>query len=786
MREIKYTVSLDGVSPSNVQFGGMQGEHNATRLNVEISGDLLAKLEGAGYRFEAEDGAGCRQTIAMGESVNKSIICKIPQSVTCNGGNVTIRLIFSKVDATEIEYILYSFPMKLRFDLTSNGEFTENKEASELSAAVSLAKDYAEQAKKFVGKDGISATHFWNGTVLTVTSGSGTTSADLKGEKGESGVFVGVGDMPDGYDIQIDPSGETLSVVDEITSSTSDELPNCKAVKNHIASVLAELDGNNGTNGKDGISATHSWNGTVLTVTSASGTSSADLKGEKGDKGEQGIQGEKGDPYTLTDADKAEIAEQAVTIIDGIPDYWRAHLDGRVEDIRRAMEAAGRNKSAFLFYTDAHWTENHKQSPKLLKYLYNNTPINKVNYGGDIVQAEPTNDNVDDAIEMSYIYEWRKAIRCLPNHHSVVGNHDDGSAINNRFADEYIYSYLLAPEENNDVVMGDGFYYYIDDKAERTRYLYLDTAYKMADTQQIEFVVNALNTTPADWHIVAISHIWHDALWNETQGDYIGDYSEAASKFLQLFYAYNHRTNGETSGIAYGFSQCGGKVEFCIGGHAHWDYTSYYNDEILVILTETDSTRERVNIDAVGGTITENSVNAIVANYNDNTVAVIRIGRGESRVEEIRSALPAAYTNVLFTAVDKDGSIFNACGYKTDTRYSNSGGGFVTANGVTCTGLIKIAPNTEKVIRFKNIRMNINDTASNVCHMLTFNGTLDNLAYFTTMNGASMVENYSAVTDEEGNITQITMPANEPTTYMVFNTGGIGADSIITINEPIE
>ena len=31
-------------------------------------------------------------------------------------------------------------------------------------------------------------THEWNGTVLTVTSDSGTSSADLKGEKGDMGV----------------------------------------------------------------------------------------------------------------------------------------------------------------------------------------------------------------------------------------------------------------------------------------------------------------------------------------------------------------------------------------------------------------------------------------------------------------------------------------------------------------------------------------------------------------------------------------------------------------------
>lgn len=37
------------------------------------------------------------------------------------------------------------------------------------------------------GADGISATHSWNGTTLTVTSASGTSSADLKGEKGADG-----------------------------------------------------------------------------------------------------------------------------------------------------------------------------------------------------------------------------------------------------------------------------------------------------------------------------------------------------------------------------------------------------------------------------------------------------------------------------------------------------------------------------------------------------------------------------------------------------------------------
>lgn len=70
------------------------------------------------------------------------------------------------------------------------------------------------------GVDGVSATHSWDGTVLTIHSASGTSSADLKGEKGDrgedgiqgkdgvSGVYVGSGDFPEGYNIKIDPNGE--------------------------------------------------------------------------------------------------------------------------------------------------------------------------------------------------------------------------------------------------------------------------------------------------------------------------------------------------------------------------------------------------------------------------------------------------------------------------------------------------------------------------------------------------------------------------------------------------
>lgn len=47
--------------------------------------------------------------------------------------------------------------------------------------------DYVDGKDGKDGADGVSATHSWNGTTLTITSASGTSSVDLKGEKGNTG-----------------------------------------------------------------------------------------------------------------------------------------------------------------------------------------------------------------------------------------------------------------------------------------------------------------------------------------------------------------------------------------------------------------------------------------------------------------------------------------------------------------------------------------------------------------------------------------------------------------------
>ena len=301
--------------------------------------------------------------------------------------------------------------------------------------------------------------------------------------------------------------------------------------------------------------------------------------------------------------------------------YWQEHMDERCEQIRSVMSEAGWRKSAFLWYTDAHWSYSAQKSPVLLKYLYEHTPVNKTFFGGDIVGVE------GEASEtMNYLWDWRSQIRDLPNHHSVPGNHDDGNEIDARYTDEYMYAYLLASEETSDVVRGEGLYYYIDVPTEKTRYLFLDTATKngniVNDTQQQIWLRETLLSVPDDWHIVAIAHIWRTVNYHSVPTSDDG-FSWGGKLCLDEFDMYNARR-----GI---YAGCKGRVEFCIGGHMHADGDFRSDEGIPVLITETDSSIIRSGLEYIPNTTSEASVNAVIADYEERMIHVIRIGRGESR-----------------------------------------------------------------------------------------------------------------------------------------------------------
>lgn len=209
------------------------------------------------------------------------------------------------------------------------------------------------------GKDGVPATHKWSGTTLTITSASGTSSADLKGDKGDTGndgytprKNVDFFDGKDGKDGYTPVKGKDYF-------DGADGKDGYTPVK-----------GKDYFDGEDGVSPTLSVTdisgGHRLTITDAKGTKTVDIM--DGDAGSDGVDGFSpvlsvteitgGHRITITDA----AGRKTVDIMDGATGQTGAAgkdgsdgVDGRgIQKIERTSGngAAGSSDTYTITYTD--------------------------------------------------------------------------------------------------------------------------------------------------------------------------------------------------------------------------------------------------------------------------------------------------------------------------------------------------------------------------------------------------------------------------------------------------
>lgn len=472
-----------------------------------------------------------------------------------------------------------------------------------------------------------------------------------------------------------------------------------------------------------------------------------------------------------------------------VPDYWRSYLTSKATEINNALNSASANSASFLWYTDAHWSTNYGMSPMLLKYLSKHTGVKKTFYGGDIA--------VNETGEIASITAWQELVKDIPNHHSVIGNHDnnctDFSTVPAK-ADFFVQYNRSGDMSIGTHATNGKMYYYIDNHIESTRYICLSTGRMWTNADEVKWCVEVLNNTPKDWHIVVISHLWLNNDYSNN-GAILTTPVDYTQGYLDMFDAYNYRLSGTESftSTAYDFTNAQGKIEFIIGGHVHQDYDFTTTKGIPVILTECDSWQERDSVSvATKGTTTENCVYAVIADFDARQVKLINVGRGDTRSNTIPKVV--TYTNVLRNALSLDTTgLYNGeLGYKTSTRISVSSGVWEdkSEKNWCATGLIRATAGD--VIRLRNCKFAKSNPGTGT-HRAGVFGANASGAFFNNYNQPmSLVstgnENSQPVFDTDNdNIIQFNVPANFRNAVYIRLVGQeFTADSIITVNQEID
>lgn len=318
-----------------------------------------------------------------------------------------------------------------------------------------------------------------------------------------------------------------------------------------------------------------------------------------------------------------------------VPDYWLKHLVEKEIEAESALSEAEGDCASFVFFTDTHWGKNIRRSPALIRHIVDYTPISDVLFGGDVV----TTHSADLVTPMELGLDFQASFGFLGTHfHCLYGNHDNNSDSQPRrtechLSDEQVYFWLQ--RQMTDVVYGDFFNFYYDNPIAKTRIICLDTGryyysyFRNKLPATVAFAIEALSTLPNGWHAVMASHIWY-TLKKQSDGTYKHNLEAYIKSILKVFDDYNARSSGTYryggTSLSYDFSQAGGRIEFCIGGHTHANFTSASEGGIPVIIVISDSFDNPEE-----GTTNEQSVTLVVADFNHRKVNLFVVGRGNDR-----------------------------------------------------------------------------------------------------------------------------------------------------------
>ena len=263
---------------------------------------------------------------------------------------------------------------------------------------------------------------------------------------------------------------------------------------------------------------------------------------------------------------------------------------------------------AFFWITDIHWEPdlNARRSPAMIRYLANQTGIDKILNGGDTGNSSVICSNAIErlrgAIGSNKVY-------------SVNGNHETNDASRYERPFERVRRTLRG--HCSDVVYGDKnkSYFYFENVASKVRYiglstygLFIDNHYEDAYTEeQLQWFTQIALNVPEGWTIVIFTHALY-AVSSKTNQIYV-----ISQKFVDAIDNYQGK----------------GEIACVLMGHSHVDRIHIGNLGVPYIMSQCDRTEPYhgdINVPRVSGTISENHFEVVLIDKKKQEVRLYSIG----------------------------------------------------------------------------------------------------------------------------------------------------------------
>lgn len=328
-----------------------------------------------------------------------------------------------------------------------------------------------------------------------------------------------------------------------------------------------------------------------------------------------------------------------------VPSYYftNSYLNNKIANIQTNNRF--RSGVTFNFITDMHYPRNTGISKLLLKRVCDNTSVKNTFFGGDIVYAYLTSGYVDCDTMM---HDSGKFMQDYSNHlgnklYQVKGNHDYTVAtdstlqVGTTLSNESIYEYTIRQSENTVVGVQGKFYFYVENKMQKTRFIVIDQYEGETITSQVWGLGNKISQEQYDWlcNVALNVEDYNFIIFTHTSSDStLKGYEQILLPLHGIMSAINNKTTYEYNqneiAINVDYTATTSKVICNIAGHAHKDLNNT-QDGVLTILTACDSWLSDDGITRTPSTITENAFDVFSIDYTNKTIKTTRIGAGSNR-----------------------------------------------------------------------------------------------------------------------------------------------------------
>lgn len=500
---------------------------------------------------------------------------------------------------------------------------------------------------------------------------------------------------------------------------------------------------------------------------------------------------------------------------------------------KKVVNHIGADSIVFAVMADAHlgyYTDTGnaagKQAGQALKRLNERCALDFVAHVGDYTTGA-YNTTVESAMRDMADYQLLIGSQYPGKAVWVVGNHDDApyQATANRMSQTQVYAAISRKNlASGGVVPNNACYGYTDFPGMRLRVIYLDTHDRRSwgsaqvgagancdflnveniSAAQLQWLADhALDFSgvddPSKWSILVFSHAVLGTSGTYTDpGGTVHPCNTANAATLLKAYATKKSGSITHGGVAvnYNFTDATpAGIIGCIHGHEH-----RYANEIVggtflsICCPNIMNGRERASADGntytkTAGTANGTSFCVFSINRADKKIYVDHYGPGIDREFNYTVIDPSApsYTNLLPSAIDTDGSIYNGVGWEKGYRLGSDGAPSVQDNSYL-TGFIPVK--FGDVVHLKNVKWQ-NDVTTGLNSGNQRVAFYDaNKVHLGQTNAIGLGGTLSGVKDDNNIWTQFTVKNFRGVTldnaaYFRLNCAEISGDSIITVNEEI-